>query len=93
MKRIDIQNMTFFVREENYIPNSIRTQSFNAKMGSNCNNASCIISSYSMFDKYFNQTFTNSTNIHAKSKLSTASGEVLCSRDGWETLYEKCVTR
>ncbi len=38
----------------NYIPNSIKTSLFDAKMQTNCVNSACVISTYSLFDKYFN---------------------------------------
>ncbi len=40
--------------ETTLIPNSILTEYFDARMQTNCNNSSCVISTYSMFDKYFN---------------------------------------
>jgi len=39
------------------IPNHIKTDTFNVSMGSACNGNDCLISSYSMFDKYFNSWF------------------------------------
>ncbi|MEK6942028.1 MAG: hypothetical protein AABW85_04185, partial [archaeon] len=41
--------------EKELIPNSMLTKDFDAKMGTNCISEDCIISTYSMFDKYFNQ--------------------------------------
>jgi hypothetical protein len=43
----------------NPIKNSIKTQSFNAEIGSTCETADCVISSYSAFDKYFNSWFSS----------------------------------
>jgi len=40
------------------IPNTIHTEKFSTTMGSTCNTADCLISSYSMFDKYFNTWFS-----------------------------------
>ncbi len=40
------------------IQNSFRTEQYVAKSATNCNNSSCIISSYSAFDKLFNQWFS-----------------------------------
>ena len=40
--------------EKELIPNSILTQEFNARLQTNCQNSSCVISTYSLFDKYFN---------------------------------------
>lgn len=40
--------------EKELIPNSILTKSFEAKMSTNCTNMNCVLSSYSMFDKYYN---------------------------------------
>lgn len=36
------------------IPNTILTNTFEARLQTNCNNSSCVISTYSLFDKYFN---------------------------------------
>ncbi len=41
--------------EKELTPNSILTQDFEAKIGTNCNDGKCIIQTYSYFDKYFNQ--------------------------------------
>ena len=46
-----------YMRERDPIPNSIKTESFSTSMGSTCNTEDCVISSYSMFDKYFNSWF------------------------------------
>ncbi|MDD3083428.1 MAG: hypothetical protein PHP82_00195 [Candidatus ainarchaeum sp.] len=40
------------------IPNSFRTNQYTTKNATNCNNASCIISSYSAFDKIYNQWYS-----------------------------------
>ena len=40
--------------EQELIPNSILTDVFEARLQTNCNNPSCVISIYSLFDKYFN---------------------------------------
>lgn len=40
--------------EKEYIPNSVKTEDFYAKIGTNCT-TDCVISTYSLFDKYFNQ--------------------------------------
>ncbi len=40
--------------EKLLIPNSILAGSFDAKLATNCTNSSCVISTYSLFDKYFN---------------------------------------
>ncbi|MCR4368659.1 MAG: hypothetical protein NUV67_02005, partial [archaeon] len=40
--------------ESELIPNSILTSSFDAKMVTNCANPDCVITTYSLFDKYFN---------------------------------------
>ncbi|HLC45358.1 MAG TPA: hypothetical protein VJI67_00630, partial [archaeon] len=40
--------------EKEYIPNSVKTDDFSAKIGTNCT-SDCVISTYSLFDKYFNQ--------------------------------------
>jgi len=45
-------------RTENMILNSVKTADFTADMGTNCNNNSCLISSYSLFDKYYNSWFS-----------------------------------
>jgi len=42
----------------NLIKNSIKTQSFSASIGSNCNSNDCLISTYSAFDKYFNSWYS-----------------------------------
>lgn len=41
--------------EKELIANSMFTTDFGAKMGTNCVSDDCVISTYSMFDKYFNQ--------------------------------------
>ncbi|MEM4630643.1 MAG: hypothetical protein QXU92_03500 [Candidatus Diapherotrites archaeon] len=40
--------------EKELIPNSMLSNSFEARLQTNCNNDSCVISIYSFFDKYFN---------------------------------------
>jgi len=40
--------------EQELIPNSILTEQFEARMQTNCNSSACVISTYSLFDKYFN---------------------------------------
>src|SRR3989338_5358901 len=40
--------------EKELLHNSILTNFFEAKLETNCNNSSCVISTYSLFDKYFN---------------------------------------
>ncbi|MFH1390935.1 MAG: hypothetical protein ABIH20_01345 [Candidatus Diapherotrites archaeon] len=40
--------------EKDLIPNSILTDQFDARLQTNCNNSACVISTYSLFDKYFN---------------------------------------
>ncbi len=40
--------------ETEMIPNSILTDRFEAKMETNCTSSACVLSTYSMFDKYFN---------------------------------------
>jgi hypothetical protein len=45
-------------REINPIENSIKTDNFTAEMATNCNQNSCLVSSYSFFDKYFNSWFS-----------------------------------
>ena len=40
--------------ETDLIPNSILTNFFEARLQTNCNNSACVISTYSLFDKYFN---------------------------------------
>ncbi|VVB99105.1 Uncharacterised protein [uncultured archaeon] len=40
--------------EQALVANSILAATFSAKIATNCNNSSCIISTYSLFDKYFN---------------------------------------
>ena len=40
--------------ESELIPNSILTAEFSAELQTNCNESSCVISTYSLFDKYFN---------------------------------------
>ncbi|MEW6295785.1 MAG: hypothetical protein AB1467_05870 [Candidatus Diapherotrites archaeon] len=42
----------------NFISNYISTDSLKASMGTTCNNSSCVISVYSMFDKHFNTWFS-----------------------------------
>ncbi|MDD5148661.1 MAG: hypothetical protein PHH08_04325, partial [Candidatus ainarchaeum sp.] len=42
----------------NPIKNSIKTQSFDATIGSTCSTSDCTIASYSAFDKYFNSWFS-----------------------------------
>ncbi|AJF60210.1 MAG: hypothetical protein QT03_C0001G0715 [archaeon GW2011_AR10] len=41
--------------ETELLPNSILAQEFDAEFGTNCISNDCIITTYSMFDKYFNQ--------------------------------------
>ncbi|GEM_PF-936316 len=41
--------------QKDLIPNSIQATDFEAKIGTNCNEDDCVIQSYSLFDKYFNQ--------------------------------------
>src|SRR3989344_3886647 len=50
----DAQIKTAVRLESELIPNSILTDSFEAKLETNCNNSACVISTYSLFDKYFN---------------------------------------
>ncbi len=40
--------------EKQLIPNSILADSFDAKLATNCTSSACVISTYSLFDKYFN---------------------------------------
>ncbi len=40
------------------LKNSILTQQYNARNATTCNNSSCVISTYSAFDKYFNSWLT-----------------------------------
>lgn len=40
--------------EKQLMANSILTNFFEAKLETNCNNSACVISTYSLFDKYFN---------------------------------------
>lgn len=40
--------------EKQLIPNSILTGTFEAKLATNCTSSACVISTYSLFDKYFN---------------------------------------
>lgn len=40
--------------EKELIPNSILTSAFEAKLATNCTSSACVISTYSLFDKYFN---------------------------------------
>jgi hypothetical protein len=55
----DVNSLEYkkMMRERDPIPNSIKTQSFTTSMGSTCNTEDCVISSYSMFDKYYNSWF------------------------------------
>jgi hypothetical protein len=46
------------IEPTDHIQNSFRTQQFTARNATNCNNSSCIISSYSAFDKLYNQWFS-----------------------------------
>ncbi|MCR4335357.1 MAG: hypothetical protein NUV57_02360 [archaeon] len=59
--------------ETDLIANSILTDQFDARMQTNCNNSSCVISTYSLFDKYFN---------------SWMSSEMVVSTFGPSLLYE-----
>ncbi|MBU0662603.1 hypothetical protein KKH30_03175, partial [Candidatus Micrarchaeota archaeon] len=40
--------------ESDLLENSIKTDLFEAKLATNCTSSSCVLSTYSMFDKYFN---------------------------------------
>ncbi len=40
--------------ESELISNSMLTEFFEARLQTNCNNSACVISTYSLFDKYFN---------------------------------------
>lgn len=40
--------------EKKLIPNTILAGAFDARLETNCSNSSCVISTYSLFDKYFN---------------------------------------
>ncbi|MAG22336.1 MAG: hypothetical protein CL943_03485 [Candidatus Diapherotrites archaeon] len=52
-----LQYEAFTRPSDELIPNSIKTESFTSSMGSSCNTTDCLISSYSMFDKYYNSWF------------------------------------
>ncbi|MBN2067749.1 MAG: hypothetical protein JW744_04740, partial [Candidatus Diapherotrites archaeon] len=45
-------------RNVEHIPNSVKAEGFKADMATNCSENSCLISSYSFFDKYFNSWFS-----------------------------------
>ncbi len=56
--RNSLEYKVFERKEGAILPNSVLADSFNAKLQTNCTNSSCVLSTYSMFDKYFNSWFS-----------------------------------
>ncbi|HLC92704.1 MAG TPA: hypothetical protein VJH23_03280 [archaeon] len=61
----DAQVKTAARLEKQLISNSILSDSFSAKLETNCNNSSCVISTYSLFDKYFNSWMSSEMVVSA----------------------------
>jgi len=56
--RNSLEYTVFERKEGDILPNSVLADGFNARLQTNCTNSSCVLSTYSMFDKYFNSWYS-----------------------------------